>query len=80
MMSMSMDDMRLMLEGKTGDDLDRAFLEAMIPHHQGAIEMARYISGAKHPELKKLGEDIITAQTKEIEQMKAWMQEWGYTK
>jgi uncharacterized protein (DUF305 family) len=80
MMSMSMNDMKAMLEGKIGDDLDRAFLEGMIPHHQGAVEMARYLTGAKHPELQKMGQDIITAQTKEIEQMKAWMQAWGYTK
>jgi uncharacterized protein (DUF305 family) len=80
MMSMSMNDMKAMLEGKTGDDLDRAFLEGMIPHHQGAVEMARFLSGAKHPELQKMGQDIITTQTKEIEQMKEWMKAWGYTK
>jgi uncharacterized protein (DUF305 family) len=33
-MSMSMRDMGMMLEGQTGDALDRAFLEGMIPHHQ----------------------------------------------
>lgn len=79
-MSMSMDMMTQMLEGKTGDDLDRAFLEMMIPHHQGAIDMAKFLAASKHPELVKLGADIITAQTKEIEQMKAWQKQWGYTK
>lgn len=78
-MNMSMADMSQMLAGKTGDALDRAFLEGMIPHHQGAVDMAKYLSGAKHPELRKMGEDIIKAQTAEIEQMKKWMTEWGYT-
>ncbi len=50
----------------------------MIPHHQGAIDMARYLTGAKHPELQKMGQDIITAQKKEIEQMKKWQKDWGY--
>ena len=79
-MSMSMDTMTQMLAGKTGDDLDRTFLEMMIPHHQGAIDMAKFLAASKHPELVKLGSDIITAQTKEIEQMKAWQKQWGYTK
>lgn len=79
MMSMSMEDMAKMLEWKTGDDLDRAFLEGMIPHHQGAVDMAKYLTGAKHPELQKMWQDIITTQNKEIEQMKKWMKEWGYT-
>lgn len=77
-MSMSMMDMSKMLEGKTGDALDRAFLEGMIPHHQGAVDMAKYLVNAKHPELRKMGEDIIKAQTTEIEQMKKWMTAWGY--
>ena len=78
-MSMSMADMGKMLEGKTGDALDRAFLEGMIPHHQAAVDMAKYLTNSKHPELVKLAKDIITTQTKEIEQMKAWQVAWGYT-
>ena len=77
-MSMSMADMGKMLEGKTGDALDKAFLEGMIPHHQAAVDMAKYLAGSQHPELVKLGADIIAAQTKEIEEMKAWQVKWGY--
>ena len=77
-MGMSMMDMSRMLEGKTGDALDSAFLEMMIPHHQGAIDMAKYLTGAKHDELKKLGADIIAAQANEIAQMEAWQTAWGY--
>ncbi|MDQ5968562.1 MAG: hypothetical protein QG561_200 [Patescibacteria group bacterium] len=50
----------------------------MIPHHQGAVDMAKFLTGAQHPELQKMGQDIITAQNKEIEQMKKWQKEWGY--
>ena len=78
-MDMSMRDMGMMLEGKTGDALNKAFLEGMIPHHEGAVAMAKYLAASNKPELIKLGGDIIVAQTKEIEQMKQWMNEWGYT-
>ncbi len=77
-MQMSMSDMWAMLEGQTWDDLDKAFLEGMIPHHQGAIDMAKYLVDAKHPELQKMGEEIIAAQQAEIDQMNAWLIEWGY--
>ena len=52
----------------------------MIPHHQAAVDMARYLTGAKHPELRKMGEEIIATQSKEIDQMKKWQIEWGYNK
>jgi Domain of unknown function (DUF305) len=50
----------------------------MIPHHQGAIDMAKYLAGSNKPELVKLGADIIAAQQGEIDQMNSWMKEWGY--
>lgn len=65
------------MEGKTGDALDKAFLEGMIVHHQGAVEMAQLLlKGTQRPELKKLGADIISAQTGEIEMMKQWQKQW----
>lgn len=78
-MSMNMSDMGKMLEGKTGDALNQAFLEGMIPHHQAAVDMAKYLAASNKPELVKLGVDIITAQQKEIDQMNKWLIEWGYT-
>jgi uncharacterized protein (DUF305 family) len=78
-MQMSMADMSKMLEGKTGDALNQAFLEGMIPHHQAAVDMARSLAGSNKPELVRLGADIIVAQQNEIEQMKKWMKDWGYT-
>jgi hypothetical protein len=78
---MTMDEMIKGLEGLTGDEFDKAFVEMMIVHHQGALDMAKQIPvNVKHPELKKLGEDIVTAQTKEIEMMRSWLKKWGYEK
>ena len=65
------------LSGKTGDDFDKAFLSEMIVHHQGAVEMAKEVlAKSKRPELIKLANDIITAQTKEIDMMKGWQNTW----
>lgn len=78
-MGMSMDDMAIQLQRRSGDDFDENFIAMMIDHHQGAIDMAVLAdSRAKHEEIKQLSKDIITAQTKEIEQMKQWQQQWGY--
>ena len=78
-MSMSMDDMAAILEGKTGDDFDAAFIAGMIPHHQGAIDMANAaLKDAKHEEIKRMAKAIVTAQQKEIDQMKQWRSTWGY--
>lgn len=76
---MSMSGMLGELQNKTGDDFDAAFLQQMIIHHQGAIDMAKLIpQNAKHDELKKLGEAIISAQTKEIQDMKQWQADWNF--
>ena len=80
-MAMSMDAMTAALRGKTGDDFDRAFLQMMVPHHQGAIEMAKLADkNAKHAEVKALAKAIIAAQQREIAQMQGWMKAWGYAK
>lgn len=80
MMSMSMGDMSRMLEGKTGDDFDKAFIEGMIPHHQGAIDMANMaLISAKHGEIREMATEIITAQQREIDMMNQWLKDWGYT-
>lgn len=65
------------LEGKTGDAFDQAFLKEMIVHHEGAVVMAQQVlATSKRPELIKLANDIISAQTKEIAQMKEWQKAW----
>ena len=61
----------------TKKPFDRAFIDAMIPHHQSAIVMARVASeNSKNPEIKMLAASIVSAQQKEIEQMKQWRTEW----
>lgn len=77
--SMSMETMSTSLEDKSGDSFDKQFIIEMIMHHQGAIDMAKQARHqAKHEEIKKLSEDIISAQTKEIKQMQEWQKKWGY--
>ena len=78
--SMSMMDMNKQLEGLSGDAYDKAFIEMMITHHEGAVDMAVLSANrAKHDEIKQLSQAIITAQEKEIAEMKQWQQDWGYS-
>nr|BBH91520.1 hypothetical protein KTC_62710 [Thermosporothrix sp. COM3] len=68
-------------EMKISDDtskpFDQRFLAAMISHHQGAIDMAKEAQQkAEHQEIKNLANSIITAQQKEIDQMKQWEKSW----
>jgi uncharacterized protein (DUF305 family) len=55
--------------------MDKQFVQMMIPHHQGAIDMSKaYIrSGAHEEKLKTMANGIITSQQKEIGELKAWM-------
>lgn len=75
----SMTSMMSALDGKTGDDFDEAFLNQMIMHHQGAIDMAKLAEKqAGHEEIKELSKSIVTAQEKEIGQMQMWQADWGF--
>ena len=59
------------------DPFDKAFIDAMIPHHQSAIEMATVArEESTIPEIKLLAENIVSAQQREIEQMKQWRDQW----
>jgi uncharacterized protein (DUF305 family) len=63
--------------GAADAEFDLRFINAMIPHHEGAVTMAQdALSKSKRPEIKKLAQNIITSQQKEIAQMKKWRQAW----
>ncbi len=58
------------------EDPERAFLEGMSEHHDGAIDMAQLaLFQSTHPELRTLGRDIIVSQAEEIAQFQTWLAE-----
>ena len=62
---------------ETATDFDKAFLEAMIPHHQLALMMVQMLeTGTNRPEMIQLAKDITASQSKEIKDMQGWYQEW----
>ena len=80
-MPMSQDQMKGMMMsmnlGSADDQFDLRFLNAMIPHHEGAVVMAQdALSKSKRPEIKKLAAEIIASQKAEIKQMQQWKQAW----
>ena len=57
---------------ENGKYSDKAFIDAMVPHHQGAIDMAEVaLENAEHPEVKDLAEDIVSAQEAEIDELRS---------
>jgi len=63
--------------GTADDEFDLRFINAMIPHHEGAWVMAEDLkTKSSRPEMQTLAADIISAQQAEIDQMKTWRQSW----
>lgn len=62
----------------SAEDFDKEFVEQMIPHHQMAVMMANMLkNGTQKTEMKRLADEIISAQIKEIDQMRQWLKEWS---
>src|SRR3989344_7448411 len=63
--------------GMMSQNIDQHFIVQMIPHHEGAIEMARVaLERSKRPEIISLAQGIIESQQKEINDMTSWYRAW----
>jgi uncharacterized protein (DUF305 family) len=63
--------------GSADDQLDLRFLNGMIPHHEGALVMAKdALAKSDRPEIKQLAQAILDSQQQEIDQMQQWKKEW----
>lgn len=72
------DAMKMMMDHPYATDADVNFVAMMIPHHAGAIEMSvPALVGTTDKRVRKLAEDIIKAQTKEIAEFRDWLDMHG---
>ena len=77
MEGMSEEDMTA-LDSSSGAEFDRMFLEMMIPHHQGAVDMAETeIADGSNPDAVDMAREIVESQTAEIEEMQTLLTELG---
>jgi len=69
-----MDTSLMGMKPRHGSSPDRAFLEGMIPHHQGAVDMSKLcLQKAARAELKRFCQGVIAVQSREIEQYRQWL-------
>ncbi|MEV4471942.1 DUF305 domain-containing protein [Nonomuraea sp. NPDC049504] len=53
-----------------------AYLSQMVPHHQEAITAARQLQRSERPEMRRLGQTMVTTQTAEVGKMRGWLEQW----
>lgn len=71
------DPMTESLQRFTGKEFEAGFLNQMIQHHRGAIDMAKMVSShTKRPELNEFANKIVSMQGKEIGELTQWLKEW----
>ena len=67
-----------MMQGMMAKDADLAWICAMIPHHAGAIEMAKAgLKGADNPESKRLAEETIKTNERDMRKLVEWVDKYG---
>ncbi|MFI9847000.1 DUF305 domain-containing protein [Nonomuraea sp. NPDC051941] len=52
------------------------YLSQMVPHHEDAITAARQLQRSERPEMRRLGQSIVTTQTAEVGKMRGWLERW----
>ncbi|MBD2068959.1 DUF305 domain-containing protein [Leptolyngbya sp. FACHB-671] len=63
--------------GSADEEFDLRFIDAMVPHHEGAVTMAEEaLEKSDRPEIQQLAQEIIDSQQPEIDQMNQWKQSW----
>lgn len=63
--------------GAADAEFDLRFIDAMIPHHEGALDMAKQaLEKSARPEIQALAQNILSSQQQEIDAMKQWKQQW----
>ncbi|HEX2863834.1 MAG TPA: DUF305 domain-containing protein [Deinococcales bacterium] len=76
-LGLMMTDLAGMMPAMTGaamNDPDKTFLTLMIPHHQGAVDMAKVaLRKANHAQLKAMAQKVIADQSREIQEFQSWL-------